>query len=256
MQPGGSSTIVDPGRGILWTFSFTLGGVVEDIREDGTSLVHRGDFSLMKPGARHGWRVPPKGRPWRVVWFLIQPPPELLPLLDFPEHAPGHSLVSLAGRKEERPVGRAFVEAFQHWSEDRPLASRFTHNAIERGLLLIRSAAAPDGGRDATDPRLAKAVSYLRLNLAQAVTLDQIAETAGLSVSRLTALFSKHLGRTPINFLEHERMNRAADLVAGSGLSMKEISFACGYSDQRYFATRFRQTHGCPPSAFRQKSRP
>jgi len=251
--PGMSSPIIDPGIGTLWNFGFTLDGGMEDIREDGISLVRRGDFALMKPGARHGWRVPMGGRPWRVVWFIFQAPPEWLPLLDFPEYAPGQSLVSLAGTKEERSVGRAFAEAYGHWSEGRSLASRFTRNSIERGLLGIRSVADLDGGRDTTDPRLTKAVSYLRRNLAEPLTLDQIAVAAGLSVSRLTVLFTKHLGHTPMSYLEHERMGRAADLLVGAGLSIKEIAFACGYSDQRYFATRFRHIHGHPPSAVRQK---
>lgn len=250
--PGSRSQEIDPGAGVRWSFAFVLAGEVEDIRRDGRTTFVKGDFCLMKPGARHGWKVPDRGRPWRVVWFVLDPPPEWLPLMNLPEFAPGHVLVRLGGCPEEREVARAFLEAHRHLTAlSSPLALRLAANAIECGLLWVNAVATANLSEPGLDLRLSRAMSHVRQNLSSFLTLPDLAHAAQASPSCLLALFKKSLHLTPMEFVERERIQRATGLLTRSGLSIKEIAFACGYSDQRYFSTRYKSVAGISPSSQR-----
>ena len=45
-------------------------------------------------------------------------------------------------------------------------------------------------------------------------------------------------------------MEKALELLSEGELSIKEIAFTCGYSDEKYFSRAFRKKYGCPPSHF------
>ncbi|MFZ2656478.1 MAG: helix-turn-helix transcriptional regulator [Victivallales bacterium] len=251
--PSGTYTpIVDPGAGVRWSFGLTLAGEVEDLREDGRSIFQKGDFVLMKPGARHGWRVPENGRPWRCVWFIFDALPEWFSLLDLPEFAPGHCLVRLGGRMEERRVRHAFLEAHRHLTDRASaLTTRLANNAMERGFLWVNAAHSMSEAKSDIDTRVTRATLFIRRRLGETVSLSDIAESAGVSASRLLSLFKQHVNLAPMEYLERERLRRAGDLLANSGLSVKQIAAQCGYSNQRYFATRFKAGTGNTPSQAR-----
>jgi transcriptional regulator GlxA family with amidase domain len=46
-------------------------------------------------------------------------------------------------------------------------------------------------------------------------------------------------------------MNKALQLLVENRLSVKEISFLCGFSDEKYFSRAFREKYGYPPSQLR-----
>jgi Helix-turn-helix domain/GAF domain len=63
------------------------------------------------------------------------------------------------------------------------------------------------------------------------------------------------LGVTPGHYLLQRRIERARDLLTSTDLSMSEIAFAAGFSDQSHFARRFRELVGVSPSAFKWSKR-
>jgi two-component system response regulator YesN len=49
-------------------------------------------------------------------------------------------------------------------------------------------------------------------------------------------------------------MNKALGLLVEGRLSIKEISFICGFSDDKYFSRIFKNTYGYPPSQLRKNT--
>ena len=56
---------------------------------------------------------------------------------------------------------------------------------------------------------------------------------------------------SPSDFLRHIRMQRAADLIAGSKLNFSQIAFNVGFSDPKYFTKCFKKETGMTPSEYR-----
>ena len=98
------------------------------------------------------------------------------------------------------------------------------------------------------------AIDFMTANLDQAPSLSEIAQEAKVSVSHLSSLFRAETRLSPGRYLMILRMQKAAELLTGSVLSVKEVMAKVGFNDKSDFVRSFRKTHGTTPSAYRERS--
>jgi AraC-like DNA-binding protein len=108
----------------------------------------------------------------------------------------------------------------------------------------------------ALPPAVRIAVEYLDEHLDQEISGEQLARIADLSVSRLGALFRLHLGRGPLQHLQHLRMTLAGNLLRDGDASLAAVASACGYRDVGYFIRHFHRAYGAPPQRWRRSRSP
>jgi AraC-like DNA-binding protein len=101
-------------------------------------------------------------------------------------------------------------------------------------------------------PLLEEAERYLRDHCGEAVSVEQLADLAGLSVSHFRQLFGAHFGRSPRTHLRHLRINRAKELMSGSDLTLGEVADQCGFATVHSLSRAFRAVEGIPPSQYRR----
>ncbi len=99
-----------------------------------------------------------------------------------------------------------------------------------------------------------KAVEYLLFNYTQQISLPDLAQVAGLSVSFFSKQFKKETGTTVLQYVAHLRCVRAAELLRTGNGSVQDISTFVGYLDSNYFVKVFRKEYGMTPSEYRAKS--
>lgn len=104
----------------------------------------------------------------------------------------------------------------------------------------------------ASDPRLARALAYLRARYATPCPIEDVAREAGASSPVLRRLFQKHLGQSPLAYLQHVRVEKAKSLLQDSKLSLADIAEAVGYADERSFRRLFRAVTQKQVRAFRK----
>ena len=95
------------------------------------------------------------------------------------------------------------------------------------------------------------AVAIVEQDYATDLSLDDIARRVASSRRQLQRAYAE-IGRT--TFREHltqVRMDRAAELLARRGLTVREVAHRVGYSQPAQFAKAFRRHQGLAPSAFR-----
>lgn len=91
---------------------------------------------------------------------------------------------------------------------------------------------------------------------AEPLTLAEMARRCGLGVTQFGKLCKQLTNMTPIQYLNHCRVETAARLLAaGADGSITDVAFACGFSSCQYFATVFRQFKGCTPRDYRRSGR-
>ena len=100
---------------------------------------------------------------------------------------------------------------------------------------------------------LFKAVNYLRENLSEKLTLEDLAQHVGLSRSYLSAIIKSELGMSFTDYLSKMRIDRSQELLLDSSLSLAEIAGFVGYGDQSYFTKKFAQQTGMSPGQYRKK---
>jgi len=94
---------------------------------------------------------------------------------------------------------------------------------------------------------LKKAISYLRLNYHNDISMDDVSLKAGIGERYLRKLFAQHLNISPLEYLNQIRINKAIDLLKNTEFSVKEVCFMCGYKSPQYFSRVFKQQMGISP---------
>jgi AraC family transcriptional regulator len=90
---------------------------------------------------------------------------------------------------------------------------------------------------------------YERFN--EPITIEDMARTAKYSRFHFTRMFQQAIGVPPGRFLTTVRIQEAKRLLLSTSLSVKEITVRVGYSSVGTFSTKFRDSVGLSPRAYR-----
>jgi AraC-like DNA-binding protein len=96
-----------------------------------------------------------------------------------------------------------------------------------------------------------KPVEYIRENYPNDITIEQLAGISFLSVSALERRFSKHLAKTPKQFINQIRLENARRLIMESNQPIADISEMCGFKEHSYFSKQFKAFFAIQPSQLR-----
>src|SRR5258708_1209363 len=103
------------------------------------------------------------------------------------------------------------------------------------------------------DYRIRKILESLEDDPAKSVR--ELANLVNLSSSRLGHLFKLQMGVDLSHFLANERLQKAAELLRQTELSIKEIAIRVGYHHSSSFDCGFQNKFGVPPVDFRKRNR-
>ncbi len=105
------------------------------------------------------------------------------------------------------------------------------------------------------DERLSRAVAYIEKNYVQDISVERLASVCNMSSSRFFPAFKAALGVTPIDYINHFRINRAmAMLINDDDMSIESISGAVGFESSTYFRRVFKRITGKSPKEYRNIS--
>lgn len=86
-------------------------------------------------------------------------------------------------------------------------------------------------------------------------TVGEIAAECHLDQTYLCRLFQRYATETPRQLLVRLKMARAANLLSGQALLIKQVADQSGYPDPYHFSRVFKQVYGISPESFRQTIR-
>jgi AraC-like DNA-binding protein len=105
------------------------------------------------------------------------------------------------------------------------------------------------------DPSVGRALVLMHERPAQAWTLEQLSEEAGLSRSALHERFVHFIGTAPIQYLAQWRMQLAAANLRDTDAKVLEVAMRVGYESEAAFARAFKRAVGASPGAWRRSAR-
>lgn len=98
------------------------------------------------------------------------------------------------------------------------------------------------------------AVAIVQQEYASDLSLDDIARRVASSRRQLQRAYAEIGGTTFREHLTRVRMQRAAQLLADRGLTVREVARRVGYRQPAQFAKAFRRRHGMVPSEYRDRA--
>lgn len=103
--------------------------------------------------------------------------------------------------------------------------------------------------------KILEIIERVRRNPAAAYSVSEMAHELALSPSQFTRRFRAFTGRTPGDFVIHERLARAESYLQETSYTIETIAERLGYRDVYFFSRQFRKFRGVSPSRFRAMPR-
>ena len=103
------------------------------------------------------------------------------------------------------------------------------------------------------DRRLASALEAILERSASALSVERLADIAGMSRSAFAAQFMKAFGQSPIALRKIVRLKKAGELLATTNYPVAEVAKMVGFSSRSNFSMAFNALHGLDPSTFRRR---
>jgi AraC family transcriptional regulator len=100
--------------------------------------------------------------------------------------------------------------------------------------------------------RLKRAIDYVEARLNEPVSLADVALSAGLTRMHFAAQFRAATGLRPHEYLLRRRIERAQDMLVGTGMSLVDVALSVGFQTQSHFTSVFKRYAGQPPRAWRE----
>ena len=102
-----------------------------------------------------------------------------------------------------------------------------------------------------TSSRLAFIIDYIKNNLHQKLSADELAKLAFVSKSNFFKLFKFELGISPNEYILKQRISLAKKLLK-ENQSIKEVAFATGFSDANHLIKTFKTFEGITPKNYQR----
>ena len=96
---------------------------------------------------------------------------------------------------------------------------------------------------------------YITSHLDQNISLEALAEMAGLSIHHFARAFKQTVGMPPHCYVLQRRIEHAQKMLRNTELPLSEIALSAGFSDQSHLARHFRLLTGVSPSVLRWEQR-
>jgi transcriptional regulator GlxA family with amidase domain len=108
---------------------------------------------------------------------------------------------------------------------------------------------------DAKSDRIQSALTYAKKNLAQSLSVEELAEVARLSPRQFSRAFRAETGQSPAKAVERLRLEAARLMLERSRHSVEQIAQQTGFTDSRRMREAFTRAFGQPPQAIRRNGR-
>ena len=139
------------------------------------------------------------------------------------------------------PSGRLFLDSVE---QAMAVALVNGHAVRHRPVQIYRGGLGP--------ARLRRIKELVHAKMEDDLSLDEMAQSVGLSTAHFARMFRKSTGETPHQFVLRQRLERAKAMLRAPDARVLDVAVACGFKTQQHFAQVFRDVWGVSPTEYRQ----
>jgi transcriptional regulator GlxA family with amidase domain len=96
---------------------------------------------------------------------------------------------------------------------------------------------------------------YVIEHLAESLSVEHLADVAGMSARNFARQFVREMAVTPAEFVQRARIDAARNLLEGSELALKTVAWRCGFGSAARMRLVFSQRFGVTPAQYRDSFR-
>lgn len=106
--------------------------------------------------------------------------------------------------------------------------------------------------KDSTQGSMSKVLSYIRDHVKEPLSLEQLSEIACMSKYHFLRSFQKEYGVTPFQYIAEMRMSLSKTMLTTTNLSIAQIAYDLGYSNESAFIRAFTRIVGISPGKIKR----
>ena len=106
--------------------------------------------------------------------------------------------------------------------------------------------------KDNTQSSMSKVLSYILEHVKDSLSLEDLSEIASMSKYHFLRSFKKELGVTPFQYITELRISLAKTMLTTTGMSITDIAYDLGYSNESSFIRAFTRVAGLSPIHFKR----
>ncbi len=129
----------------------------------------------------------------------------------------------------------------------------YGNNASVVGLAGVARIIRDDDRVYADHPEMHRIVHHVRGHYREKMSVADMANVGGISVSSQERLFRKIFGLTPLMYLRKTRLNAACAMLRGTSTGLAQIAIECGLTDQTNMTRAFRLELKITPLKYRRR---
>ncbi|MEM8857481.1 MAG: AraC family transcriptional regulator [Chloroflexota bacterium] len=127
------------------------------------------------------------------------------------------------------------------------LAARLVQNyAVSKPSLDFNAKGLPQS-------QLERVIDYMKANLAQDISILDLATLTSMSKSHFSRSFKRSVGIAPYQYMMQQRVERAKQLLKQQSIAISTIALDCGFANQTHLTKVFRQMTGVTPKAYQKR---
>lgn len=143
-------------------------------------------------------------------------------------------------------------------AEDHPAKDLFVSMSLRELIIRMLEAESRDEHlrdphKQATSQPITASVAYILGHLDEKLTVSKLSKMAYMSESGFYRAFKNEMGRSPVDFINQERIKLATGLLREGNLSIQDVALQCGFNSASYFTRRFKKAVGVCPVRFNQR---
>ncbi|MBQ7032515.1 MAG: helix-turn-helix transcriptional regulator [Clostridia bacterium] len=251
----------------FWHFLYVCDGEIETETSNGKTIMKRGDVAFRAPGEVH--KVSTSGfmnSEVIILSFICESPlmeyfheKKILSLsheerdLLLKTTAMGVKLFDVIADNSEQFVGCKLKDTATKAS------LQLLKNSIERLLLMlyvrtndfgIIEQLKKESTRKKYEELIGECIDFMRENITEMLTTEQIARRLSVSTSTLKKAFSDEMGKGIMHYFSDMKLEKAKEMMEDGTSTFSMIADALGYSSPNHFYCAFKAKTGMSPSAY------
>ncbi len=227
-----------------------------------------GQFSVINPLEPHISVCDQEESSWEYILFdpaiLFQGLPSIVPFYQnfYPAHYPSQII-----RYESSPDLHGILhQLFDELQKKPPFYSYATYSLLQLTLTELNRLTITFTQSDSADQyallssdqkiqAVQTALFYIFDHYMENLTVSHLSDLCCLSVSQFRHIFTEIIKISPLEYLQHYRIQHACRLLIQNQIPINEIARQVGYPTLSSFNRQFQQFIGCSPSSWKKKYR-
>jgi AraC-like DNA-binding protein len=149
--------------------------------------------------------------------------------------------------------GMMLYDALYTWAKHLQ-KEKHTHNPVDNIFLDVYNKYLRKKSQKKTPSWVQELKQIIQDQIDSNITLGEISKSLEINPSYLSREFSKHFDSLSFgDYIRKSRIEKAIKMIEQNDLSLTEIAYLTGFSDQSHFTRIFRQHVGTSPSTYRKE---